>query len=74
MNFHFDCSDYLLQRRRNEKLLRRCVIFQAQYIRLAANLAIFDVALPPPRGFIHSRDIPLTATRALETCFHLRLP
>jgi hypothetical protein len=66
MNFHFDCSEYLLQRRRNKKLLRRPVILHAQHIRLTANLAIFNVTLPPSCELVHGRDIPFAATRALK--------
>ena len=74
MNCHFDCNGYLLQRRRNEKLLRGEVILNPQHIRFTTNLAIFNIALPASRGFVHSRAIPLAAARALKTCFHLRLP
>jgi hypothetical protein len=35
-------------------------------IRLAANLAIFDIALPGATGFVHNSFIPLSTASTLE--------
>src|SRR5580698_3383426 len=61
----------LLQFRRDEKLLRRKIVLNAQHIRLAAHLAVFHIALPPPRRLINRGHIPLPARRALKSRFHL---
>jgi hypothetical protein len=66
MNFHFDCSEYLLQRRRNKKLLRRpCHTPRAAHSAYSkpGNL---NVTLPPSCELVHGRDIPFAATRALK--------
>ena len=57
----------LLQRRRYEKFLRRRIVLDSKHIGLAADLAVLDVALPAPRGFVHDRCIPLAAARTLKT-------
>jgi hypothetical protein len=59
--FQFGCDEELLPRR---------VVLHAQHVRLAANLAVFDVALPPSRGLIDGGRIPFSAGRTLETGFH----
>ena len=62
--------EQLLQCRRNKEFLRRRIVLHAQHIGLAADLAVFDVALPVPRGFVHGRYIPLATTRTLKASFH----
>jgi hypothetical protein len=58
-----------LQLRRNQEFLQRDVIFHPQYIRLAADLAVLDIALPPPGRLVYRSHIPLPATRALKPKF-----
>jgi hypothetical protein len=41
-----------------------------QHIRLAADLAIFNVILFRTARGIHDRDIPLTASGTLKSAFH----
>jgi len=59
-----------LQFSSDEEFLRRRVVLDTKYIGLAADLAIFDLALAASRRLIHGRDIPLSAGRALEAGFH----
>jgi hypothetical protein len=59
-----------LQCSRDEEFLRRCIALNAEHIGLAADLAVFDVALLASRGFIHRGYIPLAATGTLKTRFH----
>ncbi len=63
-SFQF-CADH--------KLPAFAIIFRAQYVRLAADLAVLDVALPGTGGFVHGRLIPLSASRALETGQHSQI-
>jgi hypothetical protein len=44
---------FLLQLRGDEECLRRIVVLNPQHIRFAADLAVFDVALPASGGFVH---------------------
>src|SRR5579862_540821 len=55
----------------DKEFLRRHIVLYAQYIRLTADLAIFDIALSAAGGFIHRSCIPLSAGGALETGFHV---
>lgn len=59
-----------LQFCRNKEFLRGSVIFNAQHIRLAAHLAVFHIALPPPGRLVDRSSIPFSASSALETGFH----
>lgn len=59
-----------LQFRADYVLLRGVIPADSQDIRLAANLAIFHVALARTGGRIHLGLIPFTATSALETGKH----
>jgi hypothetical protein len=61
---------FSLQRGRDEEFLRGSVILNPQYIRLATDLAVFDIALPAPRRLVHRGGVPLSATRALVASFH----
>src|SRR5690242_2902483 len=56
---------------RNKEFLRRVVILHAQHIRLAANLAVFHVTLPPPCGFVDRSSVPLSARGTLKAGVHL---
>jgi len=58
------------QRRGDEKLLQRSIVFNAQHIRLAADLAVFDIVLPPSCGFVDRSRVPYSAARTLKACFH----
>jgi hypothetical protein len=53
------------------ELLHLVVKGDAQHIRFAAYLAVFNVTLLEPGGMIHLRVIPLAAARTLKTGFHL---
>jgi len=57
------------QFRRNKKFLRRRIVVHTQYIGLAADLAIFNITLPPSRRFVHGSRVPLSARSALESGF-----
>jgi hypothetical protein len=63
----------LLQFRGNHELRQFRIIVDVKQVGLAANLAIFHVALFPSGGFVHRGLIPLTAGCALETGVHKRL-
>jgi hypothetical protein len=54
----------------DRKFLRRRIILNPQHIRFAADLAIFDIALPPSRKLIDAGTVPLAASRTLKTSFH----
>jgi hypothetical protein len=54
----------------DEKFLRGVVVLDAKDIGLAANLAIFDVALAASSGLIHGGGVPFSARCALEAGFH----
>src|SRR5271165_5683371 len=54
----------------NKEFLRRRVVFDAQDVRLAADLAVFDVALAASSGFVNRSGIPFSAGGALKTGFH----
>jgi hypothetical protein len=58
------------QRSRNEELLRRHIVLNAQYIWLAADLAVFNVGLPAARRFVDVGGIPFSTACALKACFH----
>jgi hypothetical protein len=60
----------LFQLSGDEELLGRSIVFNAQYIWLATNLAVFDVTLPPTGGRIDGRGVPLSAGRALKSGLH----
>lgn len=60
----------LLQLSSDEELPHFLIVGDAQKIWLAADLAVFDVALLRSRGFIHGSLVPLAAPGALEACFH----
>jgi hypothetical protein len=65
------CSDAeSFLRSRDEEFLRRRIVLNAQHVWLAAYLAVFDVALPPARGFVDAGGVPLSTACALEACFH----
>src|SRR5208282_144094 len=64
----------LLQCRRDEKLPRRRIIFHVQNIRFAADLAVFNVILPPAPRLIHGGNIPFAAAGTLKPCFHAEIP
>jgi hypothetical protein len=59
-----------LERGRYEEFLRLRIVLYPQHVGLAADLAVFDITLPAPCGFIHGSWIPLAATRTLKTSFH----
>jgi len=59
-----------LQRRRHKEFLRQRIVFHTKHIGLAADLAVFDIALPAAGGFVHAGDVPLSTARALETGLH----
>ena len=59
-----------LQFRTDDVLLRGVIPADSQDIRLAANLAVFHVALARAGGKIHLGLIPFTATSTLETGKH----
>ena len=40
-----------------------------EHVRLAADLAVFDILLATTRGFIHGGLVPFPAPSALEACF-----
>ena len=61
-----------LQLRGDQEFLRRVVVLHAQNVRLAADLAIFDIALVASGGLVDRGGIPFSAGRALETRFHLQ--
>ena len=61
---------FSLQFRGDEEFLRRVVVLDVKNIRLAADLAVFDVVLAATRGLIHGSCVPFPAGRALETGFH----
>jgi hypothetical protein len=63
-------SVFSFQFRGDEKFLRGGVILDAKDIGLAANLAIFDVALAASSGLIHEVGVPFSAGCALEAGFH----
>ena len=54
----------------DDEFARGIVILDAQNIRLAADLAVFDVALALPGGLVNCGDVPLSAGSALETGVH----
>ena len=55
---------------RDEEFLRGIVVFDAQHVRFAADLAVFYVALTAASGFVDGSDVPFPARRALEAGFH----
>lgn len=63
-------STDLLQFGLDEEFLRRSVVLDAQDIRLAADLAIFHVALPAPSRLVDRSGVPFSAGSALESGFH----
>ena len=64
-----DTDNGSLQRGPYKELLRRRIVLHSKHIGFAADLAVFDIALPASRGFIHGRGVPLSATRTLKTGF-----
>ncbi len=64
------CTSF--QNRRDEEFLRCDVILDLQQVGLAADLAVFDVVLPPTCGFVNRGDIPLAAAGTLKASFHER--
>jgi len=56
---------------RDKELPGRVVVLNAENVRLAADLAIFDVDLAAARGFVDPRRIPFTARSTLEAGFHV---
>ena len=62
------CS--LFEFRCDEELGGGIVVLDSQNIRLAADLAIFNVALAATGGFVDRSDVPLSTRSALETRFH----
>ncbi len=61
----------LLEFGRDLKFLRFGIVGNPQDVGLAADLAVFDVALRKAGGFVHRRFVPLTAASALESWGHL---
>lgn len=55
---------------RDEEIAARVVIFDAQNVRFAADLAVFDVRLAGSGRLIDYGHIPFPAGSALETRFH----
>ncbi len=68
-----DTTIRLFQRGGDDEFLRRRIVLYAQYVGPAANLAVFDVALPASRGFVNVGGVPFSTTRALKTGFHKRI-
>jgi hypothetical protein len=60
----------LLQLRSDDKLCARFVVFNVENVRLATDLAIFDVTLATSCGLVDRGRIPFSARRALKPCFH----
>jgi hypothetical protein len=54
----------------DEELLRRDIILNLQNVGLAADLAIFHVALPAPGTRVHGGGVPLAAACALKASVH----
>jgi len=48
------------------------LVLDVEKVGLAADLAIFDVVLPPSRGFVDRGQVPLAAAGALKTRFHAK--
>jgi hypothetical protein len=60
----------LFQFRSDEEFFGGVVVFDAQDVRLAANLAVFDVGLAPSGRGIDGGNVPFSARGALEARFH----
>ena len=56
----------------DEEFLRRGVVLDAKDIGLAADLAVFNVALAASGGLVDGRGVPFAAGGALETGLHGR--
>ena len=54
----------------DKEFLRRIIVFHAQNVRFATDLAILDVALATSGGLIDGSGIPFAAGGALESRFH----
>lgn len=54
----------------DEELLRGIVVFDSEYVRFAADLAVFDVGLAASGGLVNAGDVPFSARSALEAGFH----
>src|ERR1700733_287626 len=57
----------------NKIFFRRSVVADVENMCRAADLAVFDIRLPAPCGFIHGGSIPLAAACALEACIHYEI-
>ena len=55
----------------DQKFFRFWIAGNFQDVGLAADLAVFDVALHTAGRFVHDRFVPLTATGTLEGWGHL---
>lgn len=60
----------LLELGGDPELLFFGIVFELKQVRLAANLAVLDVALTTPGGFVDVGHVPLAAAGALEAGFH----
>jgi hypothetical protein len=60
----------LFQFRGDQELFRFGIVRDFQDVGLAADLAVFDVALRTAGGLVHRGFVPLTATGALESWGH----
>src|SRR5580698_6432764 len=63
-----------LQRSHDEELLGRGIVFHAQHVGFAADLAVFNIVLTPANRLIHGSRIPLATARTLKTSFHADVP
>jgi len=60
----------LLELGGDPELLFFGIVFELKQVRLAANLAVLDVALTTSGGFVDVGHVPLAAAGALEAGFH----
>jgi hypothetical protein len=67
---HSPSAFFSFQFRGDEELIRLRIPDGSQKIRLAANLAVFDILLTSTRGGVDGRFIPLATAGTLETCIH----
>ena len=56
----------LLELGGNPELIFFRIVFEKEQVWLAADLAVFHVALTTPGGFVDGGDVPLAAACALE--------
>ena len=65
-------SFWLLEFGTDKEFTGGTVVLDSKYIRLAADLAVFDIGLAPSRGLVYRGHAPLTARRTLKAGFHRR--